>query len=75
MAIKEYVINAVAAAVAVGAGTSIISDKLKLARHDERIMRLETLNASVDGLREDLQSVDKKLERVDAKLEAMEAPK
>lgn len=73
MTLKEYVINAVAAAAAIGAGTTLIGTKINDARQDDHIAQLQNLNTDVVGLRSDLQRVDKKLERLDGKMEGEEA--
>lgn len=69
MTLKQYVIQAVAAAAAVAAGSTIITAKVDNAKQDVRIERLETLNSNVDGLRADLDRVDNHLSRVEGKLE------
>jgi hypothetical protein len=67
--IKEHVINAVAAAAAIGVGSTVLSVKTNDARQDTRIERLETLQTSVDGLRGDLERVDKHLSQVDGRMQ------
>jgi hypothetical protein len=72
MTIKEYVINAVAAAAVIGAGSTLIGTKINDARQDDHIAQLQSLSIDVNGLRVDLQRVDKKLERLDGKMEGEE---
>lgn len=68
MTLKEHLINVVAAAAVLATGTAVASDQAELARHDERIKRVEHLDQSITGLRTDLSRVDVKLERLDQKL-------
>lgn len=75
MTLKEHVINAVAAAAAIGASSTLITTKVNDARQDQRIERLEDLDDSVDGLRADLQKVDLKLERLNGKIDGEHEPR
>jgi hypothetical protein len=73
--IKEAVIQGVASAAILAAGGTLIGLKVNDAKQEERITRLEDLDRSVDGLRQDLQRVDRKLERLDGKLEGEHEPR
>lgn len=67
--LKEYIINAVAATVAVGAGGAIITNKVEIARHDERIQRIEKLDDKMDNLSERLDRFSVDIARVQTKQE------
>lgn len=69
MTLKTYVIQAIAAAAAVGAGSTLITNKVDNAKQDVRIERLEGLNSNVEGLRTDLDRVDRHLSLVEGKLQ------
>jgi hypothetical protein len=68
--LKEYVINAVAATVAIGAGGTLLTSRVDLARHDERITRIEKLDDKMDRLSERLDHFSVDLARVETKQEA-----
>lgn len=72
MTIKQYVVQAVAAAAAVAAGSTIITNKVNDARQDIRIAQLQDLDTSVNGLRGDLDRVDRHLSRLEGIEEANE---
>lgn len=69
MTIKSQIINAVATALVLGAGTTLAGLKINDARQDDRIMRIETLSADVNGLRSDLNRVDKHLSQIDGRFQ------
>jgi hypothetical protein len=73
--IKESLINAIATAVLLGAGSTVLGVKINDAHQDERITRLEDLDASVDGLRVDLKRVDGKLERIEGRMDGEREPR
>jgi outer membrane murein-binding lipoprotein Lpp len=75
MTLRDTIINAVAGTLVLAAGGTIVGLKVNDAKQDERIERIEQLNASVDGLRVDLQRVDGKLERLDGRLEGEREPR
>lgn len=75
MTLKDYLIQAVAGATVIAAGASLVGDKVELARHDERIQRIEKLDESIDGLRKDLTDTREQLARIDTKLETQDARK
>lgn len=72
MALKEHLINAVAAAAVLGIGSITFSNSTAVARHDERIRRIESVGEKIDGLRDDLGATREQLQRLDARLEAQE---
>lgn len=72
MTIKQYIVQAVAAAAAVAAGSTIITNKVNDARQDIRIAQLQDLDTSVNGLRGDLDRVDRHLSRLEGIEEANE---
>lgn len=67
--LKETIINAVAATAAIGAGTTILGNKIELARVDERIARIERLDAKLDSVSERLDRFNVDLTRVQTKQE------
>jgi hypothetical protein len=67
--IKTQLINAVAAALVLGAGSTVVSLKVNDARQDDRIARLEMLNDSVTRLSSDLNRVDKHLSELDGRFQ------
>jgi hypothetical protein len=69
MTLRDTILNAVAGTVVLAAGGTIVGLRVSDALQNERIERLESLNDSVDGLRSDLQRVDRKLERLDGQLQ------
>lgn len=69
MTLKAQIINAVATAVLLAAGSTVVSVKMNDARQDDRIERLETLDANVNGLRSDLARVDKHLSEIDGRFQ------
>jgi outer membrane murein-binding lipoprotein Lpp len=73
--LKEAIINAVAASAAIGAGGAIVTGKIDLARHDERIQRIEKLDAKMDRLSERLDRFSVDLARVETKQEAHDVPR
>lgn len=73
--IKETLINAVAATAAIGAGTTIIGNKIELARHDERIGRIERLDNKLDSLTERLDRFNVDLTRVQTKQDTDRVPR
>jgi hypothetical protein len=75
MTVKESIINAIAGAVVLAAGGTIVGLKVNDAKQDERIARIEDLDRSVDGLRVDLRQVDGKLERLNGRLEGEHEPR
>lgn len=75
MSIRDTIINAVAGAVVLAAGGTIVGLKVNDATQDERIARIEKLDNKMDSLSGDLQRVDLKLERLDGKLEGEREPR
>jgi hypothetical protein len=75
MTLRDTIINAVAGTIVLAAGGTIVGLKVNDAKQDERIERIEELKGSVDGLRVDLQRVDRKLERLDGKMEGEREPR
>lgn len=70
MNLKDHLINAVAAAAVLGGGSTIVLNKLDIARHDERISQVERLGTNIEGLRGELRETSRKLDRLDGRLEA-----
>lgn len=70
---KAQLINAVAAAAALGAGSTVISLKVHDADQDARITRIESLDGSVMALDEHLQLLDKHLSQLDGRFEQQDA--
>ena len=68
--LKEHIINAVAATAAIGAGGTLLSSRIELARHDERIQRIEKLDDKMDRLSDRLDRFSVDLARVQTKQEA-----
>jgi len=69
-ALKDHLIQAVAVAGILGGGTVLIDTKVDVARHDERITRIEELDKNMDELREDLRTTREALARVEARQQA-----
>lgn len=71
MNLKEYLLPSalgLAATAAAAIGTTAFSTKVEVARHDERITRLEDLGEDIKGLRSDLKDTQVELVRVQATL-------
>lgn len=51
---KDQLITAVATAAILGGGGTLISTRVELGRHDERIERIETLTQEMSELRREL---------------------
>lgn len=64
-AIKDHLINAVLAAAVVGGGAAVVDTKVDVARHDERITRIEELDKSMDALRDELKVTRESLVRIE----------
>lgn len=52
--LKDHLISAAAGALLLGGGATVVSTKINVAVHEERIAQLETLNQNVEGLRSDI---------------------
>jgi uncharacterized protein (DUF342 family) len=52
--LKDHLVSAAAAAALLGGGTAVITTKIDVAVHDQRLDNLEELNKNVEGLRQDL---------------------
>lgn len=69
MTIPDAIARTVAATIVIAAGGTLVNLKVNDAKQDQRIERIEDLNNSVDGLREDLQRTDQTLARLNGELE------
>jgi hypothetical protein len=69
MSIKVHIINAIASAAVIGMASALVDLKVNDARQDQRIQRLEGLDASVNGLRTDIQTLDSHLYLLDGKVQ------
>jgi len=67
--LKDHLVNAVATAAVLGGGAAIIQNKVDLAKHDERITRIEKLDESMDKLADELAETRETLARVEARQE------
>lgn len=67
--IRDHLIQAAGAALLIGGGATIIQTKVDVARHDERITRIEELDKSMDRLSEEVAKTREELARVSAKQE------
>lgn len=67
--LKEHLVQAAAAALLLGGGAAIVDNKVDLARHDERITRIEELDESMKALQDDLKVTREELARVSARQE------
>lgn len=63
--LKEHLVQAVATAAILGGGAALIDTKVDLARHDERIARIEKLDESMELLQGELQTTREALARVE----------
>lgn len=75
MTLKETIVNSVATAVLLAAGSTIVGVKINDARQDDRIERLESLDDSVNHLSDNLNRVDKHLSLIDGRLEGEHEPR
>lgn len=67
--VKDHLFNAVATAAVLGGGAAVIQNKVDLAKHDERIARIEKLDESMDKLADELAETRETLARVEARQE------
>jgi hypothetical protein len=67
--LRDTIINAVAGTIVLAAGGTLVGLKVNDAKQDERIARVEQLDDSVNGLRNDIARVDVKIERLNTQLE------
>lgn len=67
--IKDHLFNAVATAAVLGGGAAVIQNKVDLAKHEERIARIEKLDESMDKLADELAETRETLARVEARQE------
>lgn len=67
--VKDHLFNAVATAAVLGGGAAVIQNKVDLAKHDERIARIEKLDESMDKLADELAETRETLARVETRQE------
>ncbi|WP_152524699.1 hypothetical protein [Novosphingobium lindaniclasticum] len=67
--LRDHLLPAVATAAVLGGGASIIQTKVDVAKHDERISRIEKLDATMDKLTGELAETRETLARVEARQE------
>lgn len=68
-ALKDHLMTAIATSAVLGGGTVVITTRVDLARHDERITRIENLSDEMDGLSKELAVTREQLAVVKAKQE------
>lgn len=68
-ALKDHLVTAGASAALLGGAAALIGTKVDIARHDERITRIEKLDESMVSLSKEMASTREALARVEARQE------
>jgi hypothetical protein len=68
--LKDQLVNGLAAAALLGGGAAVIDNRVDVARHDERLTRIESLDESMEKLTGEMGRTREQL----ARLEARQAP-
>ena len=69
MTLKETILNAVASATLLAAGSTVVGLKINDSRQDDKIVQLQQLSGDVNGLRSDVNRLDKHLSVIDGRFQ------
>ena len=68
-ALKDHLVTAGASAMLLGGSATLITTKIDIARHDERITRIEKLDETMTSLSKEMAATREALARVEARQE------